>query len=67
MQQGKQAAVWVIGKDDTVTQRPVEVERYGDSGAVLAHGLNAGERIVAAGAFRLTAGEKVRVAEEAKK
>lgn len=64
MQQGSQAAVWVIGKDDTVTQRPVEVERYADGGAVLASGLNVGERIVAAGAFRLTAGEKVRIAEK---
>jgi len=56
-------AVWVIGADNTVTLRPVEVERYGDSGAVLKGGLNEGERIVAAGAFRLTAGETVRIAE----
>jgi len=64
MQQGNQAAVWVIGKDNAVTQRPVEVERYADAGAVLKSGLAVGEHIVAAGAFRLTAGEKVRIAEE---
>jgi RND family efflux transporter MFP subunit len=66
LQQGNAAAVWVIGKDNAVTQRPIEVERYGDAGAVIRSGLNAGEVIVAAGAFKLTAGEKVRLAEDAK-
>jgi membrane fusion protein, multidrug efflux system len=80
IQKGDAASVWVIGKDGAVAQRPVEVERFGDAGAVLSPrdtfpgaagdikaGLNPGELIVAAGAFRLTAGEKVRIAEEAKK
>jgi len=67
LQQGNAAAVWVIGKDNVVTQRPIEVERYGDGGAVVKSGLAAGEVIVAAGAFKLTAGEKVRLAEDAKK
>jgi membrane fusion protein, multidrug efflux system len=62
-QQGQAPAVWVIGKDDAVQLRPVEVERYADDGAVLKSGLDEGERIVAAGAFKLTAGEKVRIAE----
>lgn len=62
-QQGQAPAVWVIGKDDAVQLRPVEVERYADDGAVLKSGLNEGERIVAAGAFKLTAGEKVRIAQ----
>ena len=57
------AAVWIIGPDQTVSQRPIEVERYGDAGAVVKSGLNAGEVIVAAGAFKLTAGEKVRIAQ----
>ncbi len=67
LQKGDVAAVWVIGKDNAVTQRPVEVERYGEAGAVIKSGLAAGELIVAAGAFKLTAGEKVRLAEDAKK
>ncbi|RLJ68021.1 efflux RND transporter periplasmic adaptor subunit [Sulfurisoma sediminicola] len=67
IQKGDAASVWVIGKDATVVQRPVEVERFGDGGAVLKSGLNPGELIVAAGAFKLTAGEKVRLAEEARK
>lgn len=64
LQQGDRAAVWVIGADGTVSQRPVEVGRYGDAGAVLRSGLSPGETIVAAGAFKLTAGEKVRIASE---
>ncbi len=64
LQQGDQASVWVIESDSAVRQRPVVVERYGDAGAVLKSGLQPGETIVAAGAFKLTAGEKVRSAEE---
>lgn len=65
LQQGageRGAAVWVIGADHTVSQRAVEIERYSDAGAVLKSGLSAGEQIVAAGAFKLVAGEKVRIA-----
>lgn len=62
--QGKDGpAVWVIGADGTLGQRPIEVERYGDAGAVLKRGLAPGETIVAAGAFKLVAGEKVRIAQ----
>jgi membrane fusion protein, multidrug efflux system len=63
LQQGQQASVWVIDADSTVKQQPVVIERYSDAGAVLKSGLQPGETIVAAGAFKLTAGEKVRIAE----
>ena len=66
LQQGEQATVWVIGADATVSPRVVVVERYADSGAVLKSGLQPGEQIVAAGAFKLVAGEKVRIAEAGK-
>lgn len=62
LQQGERPAVWVIGADGTVSQRPIEVARYTDQGAVVERGLEPGETIVAAGAFKLAAGEKVRVA-----
>ncbi len=62
LQQGEKPAVWVIGPDDTVSQRPIEVARYADQGAVVTAGLQPGETIVAAGAFKLSAGEKVRIA-----
>lgn len=64
LQQGERAAVWVIGADGTVSQRPIGIARYADQGAVVADGLKAGETIVAAGAFKLAAGEKVRIAQE---
>lgn len=61
-QQGDQPAVWVIGPDAKLILRPVEVARYTDNGAVVSRGLAAGEQIVAAGAFKLHAGETVKVA-----
>ena len=63
IQQGDRPAVWVVGPDDTVSLRPVTVTRYGDAGAEIGAGIAAGETIVAAGAFLLTAGEKVRPAQ----
>ncbi len=60
-QQGDQPAVWVVGAESTVALRAVQVERLADTGAVLKGGLQEGERIVAAGAFKLIEGEKVRV------
>jgi RND family efflux transporter MFP subunit len=64
LQQAEKPAVWVIGTDGAIAQRPIEIERYADSGAVLKAGLSPGETIVAAGAYKLVAGEKVRIAEE---
>jgi RND family efflux transporter MFP subunit len=55
-------AVWVIGKDGAVELRAIEVAHYGDDGAQVRAGLAEGETIVAAGAFKLSAGEKVRIA-----
>jgi len=60
-QQGDRPAVWVVGPDSTLTLRPVTVSAYADAGAIIADGLQPGERIVAAGAHKLTAGQKVRV------
>lgn len=60
-QQDGKTAVWVIGKDNAVQLRAIDVVRYGDEVAVVRAGLEEGETIVAAGAFKLTAGEKVRI------
>jgi len=60
-QQGAQPAVWIVGADNTVALRPVTVAAYNDAGAMLADGLKAGERIVAAGVHKLNAGQKVRL------
>ncbi len=59
-QQGKQAAVWIVAADRTISLRQVEVAAYRDDGAVIAGGLAAGERIVSNGVHRLAAGEKIR-------
>ena len=64
-QQGKQAAVWIVAADRTVSLRQVEVAAYLDDGAVISGGLAAGERIVSNGVHRLAAGEKIRVIESA--
>lgn len=63
LQKGDQAAVWIIGADGSISQRPIEVARFSDAGAIVKTGLVAGEQIVAAGAFKLADGEKVRIAE----
>ncbi|MDD5383625.1 MAG: efflux RND transporter periplasmic adaptor subunit [Gallionella sp.] len=62
-QQDKQAAVWIVAADHTVSLRPVQVAAYRDDGAVIAGGLAAGERIVSNGVHRLAAGEKIRIVE----
>jgi multidrug efflux system membrane fusion protein len=62
-QQGDQAAVWVVAADRSISLRKVEVAAYRDSGAVIASGVVAGERIVSAGVHKLSAGEKIRIIE----
>lgn len=62
-QQDKQAAVWIVAADRTISLRPVQVAAYRDDGAVIAGGLAAGERIVSNGVHRLAAGEKIRIIE----
>ena len=64
-QQDKQAAVWIVAADRTVSLRPVQIAAYRDDGAVIAGGLAAGERIVSNGVHRLAAGEKIRIIESA--
>lgn len=61
-QQNGKPAVWVVGQDNTVVLRDVVVASFADDGALVSAGLNEGETIVAAGAFKLSAGEKVRIA-----
>lgn len=62
-QDGGGAAVWIVGAEQTVSLRPVRVARYADAGVEIVEGLAPGERIVAAGVHKLSAGEKVRIAE----
>ena len=65
-QQGKQAAVWKVGADETVSLKPITVASFTPSGALVTQGLTRGDRIVAAGVHKLSEGEKVRLAVVAK-
>ncbi|HZK90853.1 MAG TPA: efflux RND transporter periplasmic adaptor subunit [Stellaceae bacterium] len=53
---------YVIKSDDTVERRPVEVASIQDGLAVINKGLQAGEKVVVDGQYRLTEGARVRIA-----
>lgn len=56
--------VWVVGDDSRVALRSVELGGpTGPSDVVVVEGVEAGERVVVAGVYRLSEGELVRVAE----
>lgn len=63
-QQGAQTAVWIVASDRSISLRPVQVSAYRELGAVIAGGLQAGERFVSAGVHRLSAGEKIHIIEQ---
>lgn len=60
-QQDGQPAVWVVGNDRRVALRPVRVAAYHETRALLAGGLQAGERIVVAGVHKLAPGETIQL------
>ena len=63
-QQDGQPALWIVGDDQTLSLRPVAVAAYGEQRALIASGIEAGERIVVAGVHKLTAGEKIKPVEQ---
>jgi RND family efflux transporter MFP subunit len=58
---GQGAGVWVLGGQDRVSWRPVKLAAVGEETAVVAAGLQPGERFVALGAHMLHQGEAVRI------
>ncbi|MFA6120597.1 MAG: efflux RND transporter periplasmic adaptor subunit [Sideroxydans sp.] len=62
-QQNDKTAVWIVAQDRSVSLRAVEVSAYRDDGALISSGVAAGERIISAGVHKITAGDKVIVAE----
>jgi RND family efflux transporter MFP subunit len=64
--QDKSPAVWIVGADDTVRLKPITLASFTDQWAMVSGGLQGGEKIVTAGANRLTMGEKVRPADAPK-
>jgi multidrug efflux system membrane fusion protein len=60
VQQGPNGSfVWVIGSDETVQTRPVTISQIGEGQALVDSGLQANEKIVAQGQYRLVAGVRV--------
>ena len=60
IQQGPQGPfVWVIGPNESVTTRPVKVTDIGDGGALIDLGLQANEKVVVDGQYRLQPGTHV--------
>jgi multidrug efflux pump subunit AcrA (membrane-fusion protein) len=52
--------VWVVNDDNIVEKRRVTLgELTGESSVVVLGGLNAGERVVSAGVYHLTNGERI--------
>ena len=58
---GQGPGVWVVGGQSRVNWRPVRLATVGDEIALVAAGLQPGERFVALGAHMLHQGEAVRV------
>lgn len=61
-QQDKTPALWVVGKDNTVQLKPVQIVRISEQGTTVS-GLQGGERIVTAGVHKLIANETVTIME----
>jgi membrane fusion protein, multidrug efflux system len=60
VQRGPQGAyAWVITADNTADQRAIEATRAGDDVAIVSKGLDAGERVVVNGQYRLQPGMRV--------
>ena len=54
--------VWIVDTDDRVRRVPVTLgEPYGRDRVVIDRGVAAGDRVVTAGVYRLTPGERVRI------
>ena len=59
---GDKDYVWVVGADDRVSKREVVLgSLVGSDGVVVLRGVVAGERVVVAGVYHLSEGERVRI------
>lgn len=64
---GSYDSVWVVVNDDKVERRKVTLGGLtGSSDVVVLDGVSAGERVVAAGVYKLTEGDRVRVVNDVK-
>lgn len=64
---GSYDSVWVVGDDDRVVRRRVKLGALvGSSDVIVLEGVTAGERVVSAGVYKLSEGERVRVVNDVK-
>ena len=60
LQSGDKPQVWVVGKDDKVERRQVQLAKFDGDSVVVSHGLSAGEKVVIAGVNSLADGQLVK-------
>ena len=60
LQSGEKPQVWVVGKDDKVERRQVQLAKFDGDSVVVSHGLSAGEKVVIAGVNSLADGQLVK-------
>ena len=63
-QQGEKTALWVVdATSQTVKLAPVKVGVFREDTVTIVSGINVGDTVVTAGVHKLTAGQKVRLAQ----
>ena len=60
LQSGEKPQVWVVGKDDKVERRKVQLAKFDGDSVMVSHGLSAGEKVVIAGVNSLADGQLVK-------
>lgn len=58
-QHGSQPAVWIVNAEQRLSAVPVSVVQYRENGILVRGALPAGSRVIAAGAHKLVAGQKI--------
>ena len=60
LQSGDQPQVWVVGKDNKIERRKVQLAEFDADSVVVSRGLSAGEKVVTAGVNSLADGDLVK-------
>ncbi len=63
IQQGSQAIVWQVNEQNHVHPSPISIAAYDENGVIVADGLQAGDKIVIAGAHVLTDNQQIQPVE----
>lgn len=63
IEQAQQAVVWEVNDENQVHAKPITIAAYDENGVIVGSGLNAGEKIVIAGAHALTENQTIQPVE----